>query len=344
MFACAALGVEIETVIIGHPANPSDQLSTFNNQDNLLFGSVPYAYRIGKYEVTNDQYVEFLNKVAASDPHQLYNILMDGGAWGGISRSGVSGAFSYAVRPNMGDKPVNFVSFWDAARFVNWLHNGQPTSAENGLATEYGAYNLGDVTNPGNESVRRSAGARWFLPTENEWYKAAYFDPRDEAQGGPTGNDHYWNFATRNDVPPIPAKAATNGDISNPAANVANYALAGYWRGQTGAGDVTTVGSAGPLSTSYYGTFDQSGNVAEWNETITDRLARGRRGGSWGSIPESMTAAFRGHYYGPAGEDAGGGFRVAGYIPEPTAAVMALWVVVAIVSSRRFVCMSVRER
>jgi formylglycine-generating enzyme required for sulfatase activity len=335
--ADATLAVEIETVLIGDPANPSDHLSTFNNQENLLFGWVPHEYRIGKYEVTNGQYVEFLNKVAASDPHQLYNDLMDGGAWGGISRSGVSGSYSYAVRQNMGNKPVNFVSFWDAARFVNWLHNGQPTSAENSLATEYGTYDLGGVTNPDNEGVVRSAGAKWFLPTENEWYKAAYFDPRDEAQGGPPGNDHYWDYATQSDTPPTPATASSNGDISNPGPNVANYANAAYWRGQMGVGDVTTVGSAGLLSASYYGTFDQSGNVDEWNEAITlPGGFRGRRGGAWGTIVGGMTAAFRGHYYGASGESAGGGFRVARGVPEPPTAVIVLVAAAAAVWRRRF--------
>jgi formylglycine-generating enzyme required for sulfatase activity len=334
LIAGKAWAVEIETVVIGDPGNPPDHLSTFNNPDNLRFGSVPYVYRIGKYEVTNEQYVEFLNAVAVADSFDLYNGLM-ASPRGGIDRTGVSGAFSYTTRPNMGNKPVNFVSFWDAARFANWLHNGQPNESENPLATEYGAYSLGGVASPNNESILRNSGARWFLPTENEWYKAAYFDPRVEASGGPPGSDHYWTYATKSDTPPVHAMAHSNGDISNPGANLANYDDAAQWNGQLG--NLTSVGTAGQLSASYYGTFDQSGNINEWNETITTSGPfRGRRGGSWRASDVTMTASFRGHFYGVGGEDVGGGFRVAMFlVPEPPAAVVVLFSVVAIMWRRR---------
>ena len=70
------------------------------------------------------------------------------------------------------NRPVNYVSFWDAARFANWLHNGQPTGPQGPGTTEGGAYH--DV---GNQTLfGRNAGAKFFIPTENEWYKAAYHD------------------------------------------------------------------------------------------------------------------------------------------------------------------------
>ena len=79
-----------------------------NSDDPLTgYGAVADAYQIMKYEVTNSQYVEFLNSVAKTDTYALYNPAMASDVRGGITRSGSSGAYSYAVRSNMGDKPVN---------------------------------------------------------------------------------------------------------------------------------------------------------------------------------------------------------------------------------------------
>ena len=75
----------IETVIVGDPGNAPDKIYSHNNPDNLQFGSVSYQYRIGKYEVTNSQYVEFLNAKAKSDPNLLYNTEMEANAAGGIN-------------------------------------------------------------------------------------------------------------------------------------------------------------------------------------------------------------------------------------------------------------------
>ena len=91
-------------------------------------------------------------------------------------------AIAYTAKPNMGDKPVNFVSWYDAIRFANWLNNGQGDGD-----TETGAYTLlGGTPTPSNgSSITRNPGATWFLPSEDEWYKAAYYQPA--AQGGDSG-------------------------------------------------------------------------------------------------------------------------------------------------------------
>jgi formylglycine-generating enzyme len=168
-----AAAVSIDTVPIGDAGNAPNE----NYNDLGQYGAVDHAYRIGRYEVTNSQYVEFLNAKAKSDPFSLYNTNMGTEIHGGISQSGPSGNFNYEVRTNMGNKPVNYVSFYDAIRFANWLNNGQGSGD-----TETGAYTLADGT-----GVIRNAGATWFLPTGDEWYKAAYYDPRPESAGGPTG-------------------------------------------------------------------------------------------------------------------------------------------------------------
>jgi formylglycine-generating enzyme required for sulfatase activity len=95
-----------------------------NAADSTGFGSVASAYHIGKFEVTNTQYAAFLNAVASTDTFNLYSTMMDLDARGGISRSGSSGSFTYSVKPGYETMPVVFVSFWDSARFTNWLGTG----------------------------------------------------------------------------------------------------------------------------------------------------------------------------------------------------------------------------
>jgi len=179
----AASAITIPTVLVGNPGNGNDPLT------GSLYGGVADAYRIGTTEVTNAQYVEFLNAKAASDPLALYNTSMGSDARGGITRSGVRGSLTYAAKTNMGNKPVNYVSWYDSIRFANWMHNGQGTGD-----TETGAYTLlGGTPTPSNGlSIARNTGATWFLASENEWYKAAYHQPA--AQGGAGAN--FWLYPT----------------------------------------------------------------------------------------------------------------------------------------------------
>ena len=249
--AYPAHAVTIDWVTVGKPGNAADA-STGR-------GAVANAYRAGKFEVTNSQYAEFLNAVAVTDTFGLFNSSMGSDPLGGITQSGSSGSFTYSVRANMGNKPVNFASFLDSSRFINWLHNGQPTGVQDSTTTEDGAYTFSGATTVGF----RNPGARFFLPTFNEWFKAAYYDPRTAAQGGPPGDDNYWLYPTQSDSVPTVATASAIGDVSNPGPNVANYLSGADWNGQDG--NLTTVGSAS--STSFYGGLDMGGNVHEWTET-----------------------------------------------------------------------------
>ena len=226
------------------------------------------AFHISATEVTNAQYVEFLNAVAADDTYDLYAFEMTTKIRGGILRFGFSGSYTYAAKTNMDDKPVNYVSWLDAARYVNWLHNGKPVGAQGTDTTETGAYDL-TVAFPGVNAVR-SPGAEWFLPTVAEWNQAAYDDPTKALD---------WTYPTRSDGDPTLATAALDGDVANPGLNVANYERGADWNLQNG--NVTTVGGCGPSSTSYWGTYDQAGNVAEWVETLDGSNKRVVRGGSY---------------------------------------------------------------
>jgi formylglycine-generating enzyme required for sulfatase activity len=178
-----AAAVSIDWVPIGNPGNAPD---TAANCFASSCGSVSYRYAISKYEITNSQYVEFLDAKAASDPLGLYTTEMGSSAWGGITRSGSPGGYTYAAKPGFENKPVVFVTFFDALRFANWLNNGQ-----GGGGTETGAYTLlGGTPTPSNAlTVTRNADARIALTTENEWYKAAYYSPGGIYFDYPTGTD-----------------------------------------------------------------------------------------------------------------------------------------------------------
>ncbi len=229
-------------------------------------GSLDRLYRIGTFEVTNTEYVDFLNAVAVNDPHGLYDEVMTTSLRGGIERLGAPGSFSYFVKPNFGNKPANGFSWTDAARYCNWLHNGRPSGWQGPTTTEDGAY---DLSRP-LDRIRRQPGARWFLPTQDEWYKAAYYDPfHPAADDG--GTPDYWRYPTRADTMPEPALADEFGDVINPGPNVAAYGRHADWNGtcepphQDTCGNLVTVGGAG--SEGPWGTFDMGGNIYEWTET-----------------------------------------------------------------------------
>jgi formylglycine-generating enzyme required for sulfatase activity len=279
-----ASAVGIEFVRVGDPGNAADPDPTTElcGAYESACGAVATSFWIGRFEVTNAQYAAFLNAVAASDPNDLYNTTMAAPP-GGITRSGSPGSYSYAVIAGRANKPVNFVSWNDAIRFANWLHNGQPTGPQDVDTTEAGSYT-------GFAPETRDADATFVLPTENEWYKAAYY-----SAGG------YFDF-------PVGSNAQTLCSAPSVTPNTANCANA--------IADTTDIGSylmsAGPN-----GTFDQGGNAWEWNETdiFGDTGARGIRGGGWSSPPSDLSRIGKSDIV-PFIEDGSLGFRVA-VAPEP---------------------------
>jgi formylglycine-generating enzyme required for sulfatase activity len=324
LYVCTEVqAVTIPTVPVGNAGNASDPLT------GNLYGGVNYDYQIGLTEVTNSQFVAFLNAKAQSDPLGLYNANMGFNDRGGITRSGSEGNYTYATRDEMDYKPVNFVSWYDAIRFANWLHNGQGTGD-----TETGAYTLlGGVPTPSNGlSIIRNSGATWWLPSEDEWYKAAYHQPT--AQGGDT--DGYWLYPTGSNSAPTLATADGEGDVSNSGVNVANYQFGAKWNGESG--NVTTVGSAGRSSDSFYGTADQGGNLAEWNETLIPLINgtfRSLRGGAYQAPSSALRSSGRDHFV-PTAENNYIGFRVATIaVPEPSTYALAAIGVAGLLAARR---------
>jgi formylglycine-generating enzyme required for sulfatase activity len=231
---------------------------------------VNYVYDIGKFEITAGLYTEFLNAVAATDTYELYNTNMPdaAGTLGcNIQRSGSPGSYTYGVPADWADRPVNWVSYGDAARFANWLHNGQPTGAQDLSTTEDGSYYLnGATTNEQLMAVVRDARATWVVPSEDEWHKAAY-----HYNDGVTGN--YYDYPASSDD--IPSNLLVDPDPGNSvnAFQDENYTIGSpYYR--TEGGDFENSGSP-------YGTFDQGGNVWEWTAGVVDDTYRVFRGGSF---------------------------------------------------------------
>lgn len=313
--ATASAEVFFDWVTVGNAGNAADPLNsgTFSG-----IGAVSYEYRIAKYEVTNAQYAEFLNAVAATDPNALYSPGM-ASTYGGITRSGLSGSYTYSVKTNMADKPVNQTSWYDAARFANWMTNGQGAAS-----TESGVYILTGPTTISGITRDLNNPNQVFLPSQNEWYKAAYHQPADE--GG--DSDNYWLYPTASNSVPTLASATATGDIANPGANVVNYGYGADWNSQNGF--VTTVGSAGPLSESFYGTSDQGGNVNEWVEP-TDAVRL--RGGDFVSSEAKLRSSYN-TALGMTSEGSTIGFRVASPVPEPGSLAL-LTVVTPLILRRR---------
>jgi sulfatase modifying factor 1 len=299
--------ITIETVPVGNPGNAADTAAHSGNPAGQ--GAVSYTYNIGKYEVTAGQYTAFLNAVGRVDTNALYNPNMasitDGS---GISRSGLGttgSPYTYTVAANFINRPVNWVSFWDATRFANWLQNGQPTGAQGAGTTETGLYTLTAGGISGN-TITRNAGSGWAVTSEDEWYKAAYYNP---------AGSNYFRYPTGSNSVPGRDMADVSGNNANFYDGSSPYPI--------DSGKYTTLVGEFQNSDSPYGTFDQGGNVMEWNESILSGSYRVTRGG-WFEGPGG-DSDFRNISEAPI-EFNGLGFRVS-QVPEPTSmAVLSIGV------------------
>jgi formylglycine-generating enzyme len=225
----------------------------------------------------------------------------------------VSGSAPFGGVSNA-NRPITYVSWFDAARFANWMENGQGSgSTETGACTLVGGQTSGTAP-------AKNPGAAFYIPTENEWYKAAYYSP---VKGG-VGSPGYYAYATQSDSAP--------GNIIGSGTNQAN------WR--TGAGysvtqSVTTSPSQNYLtdvgaftsSESFYGTFDQSGNVYNWIDLDGVAGSSGLlRGGYWGDQASfALSSSDNFNVFDLSSEYAFTGFRLASpvAVPEPSTWVMA---------------------
>lgn len=281
-----AAAVTIDWVTVGDPGNAADPLAGR--------GAVNMDYRIGKYDVTNDQYLEFLNSNDPTGANTLglyiplqvvsaNNILFDAKAPDGAK---------YSVVPGGNKLPVTWVSQFSAMRFANWLYNEQVPGA-----TESGAYTLvgGSAVPLNYATTERSSGAKFFLPTVDEWYKAAYYDPV---------TDSYYKYPTSSNTPPAATSPTSVPNSTNSSEVVGKLTEVGAYRG----------------TTSPFGAYDMGGNAWQWVENYSSAYGR-VRGWSFQHDPVEPESAQNIHLRNLG--DTLLTFRVAAAIPEPSTGVMA---------------------
>ncbi len=327
----AVAAITIETVRVGNAGNAADTAAHSGNSAGQ--GSVSYEYNIGTYEVTAGQYCAFLNAVAKTDTYGLYNVGMAPDSYGcQITRLGTSGSYTYdfSGRPSgteadWANRPVNYVSWGDSVRFANWLTNGQGNGD-----TETGAYNLnGAMTEAqlmavavpsADQRAAWSTGAKsyFLLTSEDEWYKAAYHNPATSS---------YYDYPTSSNTAPGQDMADASGNNANYFTDLSTYPI--------DSGKYTTLAGEFQNSDSPYGTFDQGGNVSEWNEAILYESTRGERGGSFNfNHRYDLLASNRSGGYDPTNEGSFLGFRVS-EVPEPCSAALLLIGTLGVVRRRR---------
>jgi len=264
-----------------------------NAADNTGYGAVGYNYRMGTYEVSESMIGS-------------YNAL--------------SGGPTITLDSRGANRPATSVSWNEAARFVNWLNTSSGYAAAYQFDTAGGNDNIAlwEVGDAGYNASNpfRNSNAHYFLPSEDEWYKAAYYDPN--ANSGLGG---YWNYATGSDTAPT---AVASGTASGTA----------VYNGQAGPADITNAGGL-----SAYGTMAQNGNVWEWGENgftaPNDSAGESRviRGGNWLNLSNSLSSSLR-SFFSPTNEGSSIGFRVAA-VPEPSSLLLSALGLMAFVMRRK---------
>ena len=278
----------MEFVRIGDPGNLPDTTGTPNPA-----GAVGYTYRIGKFEVSEDMITKF-------NASQSLQITTD------------------TRGPN---KPATSVSWNDAARFVNWLNTSTNGFAAykfttGGVNDHIALWTASDTLDYDASNPYRSKRATYVIPSYNEWYKAAYYNPNDST---------YYDYANGSNTRPT---AVVGGTGSNTAV---------YWyTGEAEPKVPADVSQAGGLSP--YGVMGLGGNVEEFDEVLyygdSSNIAttsRGVRGGRWHTVVASHLSSSARTSVSPSLENGGVGFRVASLsssappapaVPEPSMMVI----------------------
>jgi formylglycine-generating enzyme required for sulfatase activity len=270
----------MEFVTIGNAGNAADTTGEPNPA-----GAVGYEYGLGKFEVSE----EMIEKFNASQSLQI-------------------------TKDTRGTaKPATSVSWNEAARFVNWLNTSTGNQAAykfttSGVYDHIDLWTSGDAGYDVNNKYRNSL-AKYVLPSYNEWYKAAYYNPT---------NSTYYDYANGSNTAP---SAVASGNLNDTA--VYNQSA------EQGPADVNLAGGLSP-----YGVMGLGGNVYEWEESSldlansSDSSLRGIRGGCWNFNSLVMSSSAR-LFNNPSAEDIIFGFRVASLsssappaVPEPSMMVI----------------------
>ena len=259
-------------VTIGNPGNIADSTG---------YGSVPYSYQMGTYCISQNQ----INIATASGL-----LGMPAGDW-------------------VGDQPATSISWYQAAAFVNWLNASagyEPAynlSYSAGIGYSMNLWPTSKAWTAGGTNLYRNSNCCYFLPSENEWYKAAYYDPTlNNGLGG------YYPYTTGSTN--APANVASGNSDGTAVFSASSSSIL------TGPSSVFLAGGLSP-----YGTMGQGGNVYQWEESAFSgnnsdaTYNRGFRGGYWGQPSCWMLSTDRGSNGSPFAKSTYLGFRVARILP-----------------------------
>lgn len=273
----------IEFVEIGSPGNAADPTGS----PNPPMGAVGYIFSLGKFEVSRGM-IEMANAEAALGITMLDMTLLGG---------------------NGANRPATGISWFEAARFVNWLNTSQGFQAAYNFdgSGNFQLWASSEAWQLDGENLFRHKDAHYWLPSEDEWYKAAFYDPVSAA---------YFEFPNGKNTPPAPV-------VSGTADDTAVYTHSEF----QGPADVTQAGGLSP-----FGIMGMGGNVAEWHETRFDPLfgdPRNRtiRGGFWSNLSPSLSSSSSAFAL-PDFEASNVGFRVVSLssgvaaVPEPSWVVL----------------------
>lgn len=319
----AVISVEqgIEFVTVGAPGNAGYAGGLFGN--NAGAGAVNEAFRIARTQVTNAQIVEFANAylphiiARGENPRDQLGIL--GSRFIGFDQQ----QQRYVTSPQAAQFPA-MVSWRIAARYCNWLCNDRRTDL---AAFETGAYdtstfNSGPPFGVFTDQLTHNTSARFFLPTRDQWVKAAFYDPN---RNGP-GVGGYWQYPHSSDVAPIYGFPWEGGESIAGREDIPLFSWV-----QPVASYVNTQ--------SPWGLFDLTGSGRDWNEDASTDLLSRIFSGSWyrDAVPWFTDSL----YYNAQGgvsisnEGVNYGFRVAAVIPSPGSGGVVMVMMVGVMSGRR---------
>lgn len=248
----------MEFVTIGSPGNPA-----YYGPDPFGYvtgrGSVGYEYRIAKGELTTAQWVAFINTFKARPDPVPNSILPLPVVWGAVvdtSYSGPGTRYRVADAPGAGNRPVYGIDWRTAARFANWMHNDMSSSVAALADGAYDTSTFGD--NPDGtftDQLTHHPDARYWIPTLDEWMKAAHWDPANPNNGG------WWQYSNGSHTPYQYGPPA-----GWPGGNDSNTANAGFSLPNFAQYDIPLLTYPGVQSP--WGLTDVAGGATEWTEEV----------------------------------------------------------------------------
>jgi hypothetical protein len=288
---------------------------------------VAYEYRIGRFEITTAQWMQFVNTFSTQgDEFRLFAVP---NRWGAVEDPDYQGPGRRWMLPpgvpDAGMRPVFGPTWREAALYCNWLNNGQPSDF---AAIQNGAYDASTFRRDPNGGIldqrTHHPGARFWIPTLDEWIKAAHFDPDRFGPGQPG----YWTYSHRSEDPPIPGPAGV-GETS-----------AGYRIEPFGHLDIP-LGSY-PAGVSPWGLFDVTGGTREWTEETLEeiygaRVFRVADGVPAGDTPDPVTSPDLIGWAGGFSPTSEGdiGLRIASIVPAPSSSGLLFSLLVLVTRRHR---------